>query len=818
MTLSHTVRTLLLAIIIVAASYIATAQQHRPLPSTRIKGAMEQLQSLTSVLYVAAHPDDENTRLLAWLARGKNIRTGYLSITRGDGGQNIIGPEQGAALGLIRTHELLAARNLDGAEQYFGRAVDFGFSKNSDETFRQWNARQLVADVVWIYRRFRPDVVICRFPTDSMAGHGQHSASAIIAHKAFDLSGNAGSFPEHATMGALPWKPTRLLFNSFRFGSRSTVKPNHFRLDVGQFDATIGMGYGELAGISRSIHRSQGAGTPSTPGVQPEYFETIAGSAPVRGLFDGIDTTWNRVQRPDIGMAIAQTLSAFNIHAPHLSIPALVRIRRLIATVQDTFWRQQKLQEVDNIIASCCGITADVTVPQRTALAGEQCLATVRVVARAGSPITMVSAAFPNGTSLGPVLLQHDSLVVQTHSTAIPAGTLPTQPYWLFTESVDNIFVLRHDSLAGRSVSPPLLPVPLTFDVMGEKIVLTVPLSSKRLDPLRGDVIEELRIIPPVSVEPTELVVHRAVQSGITVRVRAHVAIADAKAVVSLQTQTLKPVSGITLRASTDTLIVIPLPATGNGPITVGIEVGGTVYHHAVRTIAYDHLPTIQYLQSATVTVIDDTLRTTAQRIGFVRGAGEYTPEYLRSLGCIVTELSDEQLLRTEELLAYDAILVGIRAINTRPSMKFLMPALLSYVERGGTLVMQYNTTQDMSTSELGPFPIALGRSRTTEENATVSILNPEHPVLNAPNRITASDFEGWVQERGLYFPASWSNQYVPLLAMADTGEPNQRGSLLVAQYGAGHYIYCSLSLFRQLPAGVKGASKLLLNMLSAGR
>jgi LmbE family N-acetylglucosaminyl deacetylase len=799
-------------VVLLCASFVgAFAQPVRPAPAARIYGDLLRLRSLTSVLYVAAHPDDENTRLLAWLATGRHIRTGYLSITRGDGGQNIIGSEQGAALGLIRTYELLAARKLDGAEQFFGRAIDFGFSKNPQETFRQWDSIQLIADVVRTIREFRPDVVICRFPKDSMAGHGQHSASAILAERAMEyingtltISAADATRLEKLLQGTVEWKPTRLLFNAFRFGNRSTVREGMFKLDVGHYDPLLGMGYGELAGISRSIHRSQGAGTPSTPGVQPEYFATLWGPEPTRSLFDGIDTTWSRLGRADIGRAIDEVIASFDMLHPERSLDAILRIRGMISTITDAAWSAQKTSEVNSLLLSCMGLAAEVTTPTALALAGDSVRTTMRITARAGRTITLTSAQWPDGASVSSRPLPHDSLVTADVTTRLSERTPITQPYWL-TDPPDGALF--------RVVSPTPPPaVTMSIAIGTDTISVLVPISMKKLDPLKGDVIEALRIVPPVSVEAVTPVMMRAPGAMARVRIRAYAPINNAELVIGADAPVI--IKGISLRAMTDTLVSIPLPEFGKRH-SIALRIGNTMYDRTVQTITYDHLPTLQYTTPAVVRVIDADVKINAKRIAFITGAGEVTPEFLRGMGLTVDEIDDATILRTNDLLSYDAVLVGIRAINVRRSMQYLMPALLAYVEAGGTLIMQYNTLQDMSTKQLGPYPLPLTGKRVTEEDARVTILAPQHPLMTTPNTIDQRDFDGWVQERGLYFPDGSDSHYEALLSMHDTKEAPLRDGLLYARYGKGHYVYCSLSLFRQLPAGVPGGVRLLANMLS---
>jgi LmbE family N-acetylglucosaminyl deacetylase len=821
--------TLLTALIGVCCVVAVSAQQIRPLPSSRIYGKLQQLRSMTSVLYVAAHPDDENTRLLSWLANGRNIRTGYLSLTRGDGGQNIIGSEQGAALGLIRTQELLAARRLDGAEQFFSRALDFGFSKNPKETFQHWDSVILIADVVRVIREFRPDVVICRFPKDSMAGHGQHSASAIITEEAVRYCYGVSTLSKESkdrvdsilrsnpnVTGEELWKPKRLLFNAFRFGNRSTIKPGMFKIDVGQYDPLLGMGYGELAGISRSIHRSQGAGTPSTPGVQPEYFETLVGDAPQRSLFDGIDTTWSRIGAASIGASIDSVITKFDMLSPNRSLNKLLDIRAKINEVRDPFWNQLKIKEIDKIITSCIGLTADLSVPMPIVTNGDTARATMRFTSRAGRPVTILPISLPGGAIIDGFTTVDDSTHVADARFTVPDGTGVSQPYWLEQDPTSGLFRLSSELLLGSPVSAPVLDVPVIMSIGYETFVLSLPVSFKKLDPLKGDVIEELRTVPVVSLEPTRTVVHQVSgKATISFRIRAYGNVESASLLVQDGERTLARRDGIRLRAQTDTLVSIDVSASTTTDVRVGLRIGSVVYNKTVVIINYDHIPTLQYLQPATVRVISEPIKVAAKKVAYLSGAGETTPEFMRGLGVVVDEITEDQLLRTAELLSYDALVLGIRVVNTRKSMKYLMPSLLRYVEQGGTLVMQYNTLQDLSTTDIAPFPLTISRNRVTEEDAEVSILVPRHRLLQYPNRITTADFGGWVQERSVYNPGPYDAKYIELLEMHDTGEMPQRGTLLHARFGKGNFVYTSLSLFRQLPAGVVGAMKLMANMLS---
>lgn len=811
------------------AANTANAQQVRPAASATIYNEIAQLKNLTNVLYLAAHPDDENTRLLAYMANGQHIRTAYLSLTRGDGGQNILGTEQGAALGLIRTHELLEARKLDGAEQFFTRAVDFGFSKNYDETFRHWNKDLLTSDVVWVIRQYRPDVIICRFPPNENAGHGQHAASAILAEEAFKAAGDPSKYPAQLKQYGV-WQPKRLLFNSFRFGNRNTTSEDQFKLDVGQYSPTIGMGYGELAGISRSIHRSQGAGTPSTPGVQKEYFKLVAGDSLSTSLFDGIDITWNRVNRPDIGVFIENILKRYDYNRPENSLEDLLILRKEISNISDAYWRKQKLAEVDNIILQCTGFMAELYTAQPQAIAGADIPFTLRMVSRANIPVRIKNINWINSDTSMNMRMKFDSLYSFTRSIHIPENTPVTEPYWMIDPSTDIAhFNIPSADLLGHSQTPNKLTVPVKLEIGQEQFVVNVPLSYKKLDPIKGDVIEQLRIVPELSVAFTsEFFVQNPDGSfTLSVRIRPNKDLKNMK--LAIYNDALKDIiQPIHLRNGIDTIISFNISEAdmsyvkGDMTFSAGLVFGerSIKQYGMTRTqhiINYDHLPTLQYFTPAKAKVVKADWKITAKRIGYIEGAGDLTDDILQTLGVKVDILKESDITATR-LQQYDAIITGIRIVNTKKDFPNWMPALMNYVRNGGTLVMQYNTLQDMSTTNFSPYPITLSSQRVTEEDAKVQVLAPAHPLLNTPNKITDEDFTGWVQERGLYYPTKWDSQYTPLFRMNDKGEQPLDGATLYAPYGKGHYIYTSLAFFRQLPAGNKGAIRLLMNMLSAGK
>jgi LmbE family N-acetylglucosaminyl deacetylase len=802
------------------------AQQVRPANSATVYNQIAQLKNLTSVLYFAAHPDDENTRLLAWLVNDQHIPTAYLSLTRGDGGQNILGSEQGGALGLIRTHELLAAREMDGATQYFTRAIDFGFSKNPEETFKHWDEYLLTNDAVRVIRRFRPDVIICRFPPDSRAGHGQHSASAIIAAKAFKMAGDKLQFTDHFQYDPA-WQPKRLLWNTYRFGRSNTTSEDQFKIKVGNYSPLLGMGYGELAGISRSLHKSQGAGTPSVAGVQQEYFALVAGDTMTNSLFDGIDITWNRVGRPEIGEAIEDILKHYDFNDPAGSLPALLDLRKAIKSVKSKHWRTVKLKELDQAILNASGLMAEATTTVPQAVAGQTVPYSLRIITRSGLPVSLKASAYADEDStLLAKDMTADSLYVFDRTYSIPKEQPLTQPYWMINPPLNDLFSVPNDTLIGMPETPNTLTVMVRLRIGDQNFKVPVPLSYKKLDPLKGDVVEQLRIVPPITIEPYAYLLLTQPDGSVRSSVRVHAYGDVNNATLSFFGNNKKILSlpSFSLKANSDTIIPFAITSAQAAKLdneyvlTMEIADGSKTYDKTLHLIQYEHLPTLQYFSTAAAKVIRNDWKVTAKKIGFIEGAGDYTVTLLRLAGLQVDILKDAELSDPAKLKGYDAIVTGVRAVNVEKRMSYWLPSLLQYVKNGGTLVMQYNNLQTLSTTNIGPYPFTLTSKRVTEEDAPVTILAPQARILNYPNKIKESDFQGWVQERGLYFADPWDTHYQTIFSMHDTGEQPLEGSTLYTDYGKGHYIYTSLSFFRQLPAGNKGAIRLFMNMLSAGK
>ena len=804
-----------------------SAQQVRPSKSSEIYRELKTLKHLPKVLYLAAHPDDENTGLLSWLINEQNVETGYLSLTRGDGGQNLLGTEQGAALGLIRTHELLEARKLDGAQQFFTRAIDFGFSKNTDDTFKQWDADSITADVVWVIRKFRPDVIICRFPPTAAAGHGQHAASAVVAEKAFKLAGDKNAFPNQLKYVNV-WQPKRLVWNTFRFGSVNTTAENQLKANVGQYDAQLGMGYGELAGLSRSLHKSQGAGTQSVAGLRTEYFVPVLGDVAKTSLFERIPMNWSEKGINDLDELIDITLLSFDYNHPDKSLHGLLMLRKKIAELPDPNLRRDKLAAIDHIILSCTGFMGEVVTSQSEAIAGNSYNFRLNVIARSATPVVLEQVNWINQTDNLNRRVSGDSLLTIERKIQIPVGAGLTEPYWLEKPAKNAAtFSVSNDTLIGLAENESALNVTLALKIGIERFTIKLPLSFKKLDPVKGDVVEQLRIVPALDLSFAEPVYFAKEKEGLTVtlRLKANQLINYGSVTFKIGNTPIKTFTGINLQDNTVTIKDFLIPAedlskikTTQNKLEAVFSAEKNNFNSGQVLIQYPHLPSLQYFVPAATWLLKGDVKVLAKKVGYIQGAGDLIPAFLRQAGLQVDVLTEADILNPAKLATYDAVITGVRVINTEKRIKNWQPALKTYVENGGTIVMQYNTTQDMALQDFGIYPFSISGKRVTEENAAVKFLIPNHKLLNYPNKITAADFNGWVQERGAYFPDKWDDKYEALFEMNDTGEEPLKGSTLYAKYGKGNFIYSPLAFFRQLPAGNVGAARLFFNFISAGK
>lgn len=790
------------------------AQNMQQLNAAEIKQGLQALNVSGSVLYIAAHPDDENTRLLAYLAKEKKVRTGYLSLTRGDGGQNLIGNEQAELLGLIRTQELLAARRTDGAEQFFTRANDFGFSKNSDESFEIWGKDKILADVVWVIRKFQPDVIITRFPEDSRAGHGHHAGSAILAHEAFAAAADPKKFPEQLAF-VKPWQAKRILWNTFNFGGNNTTSDDQLKINVGEYNALLGKSYGEIAAESRSNHRSQGFGSSRQRGSGLEFFTPVAGDAAQKDIFEGIDFTLNR----NPGSAGVQQLlneisSTYDVADPSKSVGKLLKLKALVKG------KPFKHALLDDLILACAGIWLESAAGNSSYALGDDVNVRVQGIARVKEgfalPISVTESI--SGASFE---LKPNQFVSQDKKVS-SANARITQPYWLEKEHGIGSYVVDSLSKIGLAENPIGLSGLFKVKIGDELIEKHLPVVYKYTDQVRGEIYQPLVIAPPV----TATLVDRSFIFNGNESKKITLILKSFKDNASGALEPKVPGGWKVVPAKIDFTIsrkgeeqradftVTPAGSVSEGVFSTKVVVDGKNYQQGLHIINYEHIPLQTLFPSAQAKVSRADLKFAGKRIGYLAGAGDLVEESLKQIGYTVDDLTVNQIINGD-LSGYDAIVTGVRLYNVSDQMPGLQPKLMKYVEDGGTLLVQYNVNSPLRIENLGPYPFSLSRDRVTEEDAKVSLLAPEHAALNYPNKITDKDFEGWVQERGLYFVTSMDQKYTPLLSMNDKGESAKNGSLIVAEYGKGRYVYTGISFFRQLPAGVPGAYRLFVNLLS---
>ncbi|MFD2720321.1 PIG-L family deacetylase [Hymenobacter monticola] len=873
----------------------ALAQTPKTYTSSEILLGLKKLNVLGSVMYLAAHPDDENTRLIAYLANERLLETSYLSCTRGDGGQNLIGPELREGLGVIRTQELLAARRLDGGRQFFTRANDFGFSKTSDETFRIWDKEQVLADMVWVIRQRRPDVLITRFPPDARAGHGHHQASAILAAEAFDAAGDPKRFPEQLQY-VQAWQPKRLLWNTGSF----FVKPGenmdgYLKLDAGGYNPLLGQSYGEIAARSRSNHRSQGFGSAAQRGEALEYFQPVKGDKATKDLFEGVDQTWNRVPGgAAVGKLIEEVIRKYDPSNPSASVAGLLKVREAVEKMVSssynsqatrdsnaTFWALEKEAEVQTLIQAASGIYVDAVADVPTAVAGQKLIINLEVANRATAPLKInsissfglvsIDTAFekPIVVDAGKALrmplhgtvstfLSSDGFAKGAKKRDIKEKQYPafSQPYWLLEKGSVGMYAIPNQYVVGRTtLYPPLSAIsssgsggmqnvvtpgqhlignaengPIAsiavFTSAGNASILGSAIQYKHTDPVLGELYQPLAVVPPVLVNlpPARSYVFADAQpKTVPVTLRAGRAGVSGRLALALPAGwKCEPATADFALAAKDEELTVnfqvqPLAgaAPGRAELRATATVAGQAYARGIQKIEYPHIPTQFLFPEAVAPLVKLDLKRRGQNVAYLMGAGDEVPDALRQIGYNVTLLKPEEL-NAANLKKYDALVLGVRAYNTVDRLKTQQPEILKYIEQGGNVVVQYVVNRGTVMPEIGPYPMSLSTDRVTVEDAPVTL--KKHQLLAAPNKITEQDFRGWVQEQGLYYPSKWDPKYQTVISSSDPGEAPKESAILVTDYGKGHYIYTGLSLFRELPAGVPGAYRLITNMISYGK
>lgn len=790
--------------------------------SAEILRDLRKLSVVGSALYVAAHPDDENTRLLASLANETLVRTAYLSLTRGEGGQNLIGAELGPSLGMLRTQELLAARRIDGAEQFFTRARDFGYSKSVDETLSIWGKDQVLADAVWVIRTLKPDVIITRFAPEAGDTHGHHTASARIALEAFAAAADPRFHAEQLAFTSV-WQAKRIVWNT---GSRAVSdSAKTFMSNSGAYDPLLGLSYGELAAQSRSMHKSQGFGAASTHGPTPEQFVVLAGS-PGTSLFDGVDLSWRRAPGAEqFAGLIEKALREYQVDLPAASVPTLLLALDALRALPENPWRAPKLRELTSIIVDCAGLFVEATATDFTTVPGAALEVTTTALNRSSVPlwlksISLVGAApVQVGAHLAPGVPN-----TQKQSIIVPLHAEHSNPLWLEKPPSVGLWALGDWRQASAPQAAAALQAEFELTSGPHTFTVTRALTHRWVDPIVGERWRSVEIVPPLVVKPDATVLMFDGPNAKTLHVTV-TAMADVESAI---VEVLGPQSNLgtsaplTLEKGAEAELsfsIQPDAVKENAAVLrVVAKIKDEVFDRSLLRVDYPHISIQTALPRAEVRLVKMKLVKGATRLGYFAGAGDDVPEALRQVGYDVTMLN-EQALRSSGLGRFDAIVIGIRAYNVNPAMPTLYPSLMRYVKNGGTLVVQYNTKNWLSRmpAQIGPYPFEVSQARVTDEAAQVVFELPKHHVLTAPNVLGPADFEGWVQERGLYFASTWHSRYQTPLSMHDPGEPAQYGGLLVARHGKGTFVYTGLSFFRQLPAGVPGAFRLFANLLAHG-
>lgn len=804
----------------------AIAQQRT---SAQLGEDLQKLRVLGSVLHVAAHPDDESTHMLTWFAQQQHWETNYFACTRGDGGQNLIGDEQGVPLGLIRTQELVAARRIDGANQYFSRAFDFGFSKSTDEALAFWDKQLILSDLVWVIRKTRPDIIFTRFPPDARAGHGHHSASAALAIEAYKAAADPKMFPEQLKQGVDVWQAKRLLWNTFRFpGStgNSTISDSQFKVNIGDYLPFLGQSTGELAAFSRSQHKSQGFGFAVDRGRSTEYFATLGGEAPTEFLWDGVDASWNRVN-PTIDALISPIIKAYNPAKPYESISALISLKKSIQALPNSPWIQKKINEINAWVVNAAGIYLGATTSQGIVAIGEKLPIKTEFIVRSPIKVENVQISFAGIDSI-------------FHGTAEPYKKYPfsriitasapiTQPYWIQEAKATGHFNVSDQQKIGQAKVDPAYTAKATFMIQGEVFTLEKPVQELIIDPVKGEILQPIAVTPKTVFSLSSNVVLLPKGSKETKTTNLSITALAA----------LKP-GKIEVKSGASVLANIPLkdgmkagekrewPISFNeasvpvGKLSSSIQLhitSGTenwVDSLTLQTIEYPHIPTQRYFTPVNLSLLHIDFAKKGHRLGYIKGAGDKVPEALKQMGYEVDFLAEKDLTAAN-LQKYDVVLTGVRAYNTNDYWENVYPEIMKYIENGGNYVVQYNTASFLGPmkSSMSPYPLLVSRNRITKEEAKPDFLLPVHPLLNSPNKISEFDFADWIQERSIYTAETTDPHFEFPLGFSDPGEAENKGNIAVTKYGKGQFIYTGLVFFRELPAGVPGAYRLLANLLA---
>lgn len=804
----------------------ALAQQRT---SAQLGEDLQKLRVLGSVLHVAAHPDDESTHMLTWFAQQQHWETNYFACTRGDGGQNLIGDEQGVPLGLIRTQELLAARRIDGANQYFSRAFDFGFSKSTDEALAFWDKQLILADLVWVIRKTRPDIIFTRFPPDARAGHGHHSASAALAIEAYKAAADPKMFPEQLKQGVDVWQAKRLLWNTFRFpGStgNSTISDSQFKVNIGDYLPFLGQSTGELAAFSRSQHKSQGFGFAVDRGRSTEYFATLGGDAPKEFLWDGIDASWNRVN-PTIDALIVPIIKAYNPAKPYESISVLISLKKSIQALPSSPWTQKKINEINAWIVNAAGIYLGATSSKGIVAVGEKLPIKTEFIVRAPIRVENVKITFAGIDST--IKGNLEPYKKYPFNRIITASAPITQPYWIQETKATGHFNVSDQQKIGQAKVDPAYTAKATFMIEGEEFSLEKPVQELIIDPVKGEILQPIAVTPKTVFSLSSNVVLLPKGSKATkttnLSITALAALKPGKIEVKSGASVLANIElkdGMKAGEKREWPISFTEASVPLGKLSSNIQLhitSGTdkwVDSLNLQTIEYPHIPTQRYFTPVNLSLLHIDFAKKGNRLGYIKGAGDKVPEALKQMGYEVDFLAEKDLTAAN-LQKYDVVLTGVRAYNTNDYWENAYPEIMKYIENGGNYVVQYNTASFLGPmkSSMSPYPLLVSRNRITKEEAKPEFLLPTHPLLNSPNKISETDFTDWIQERSIYTAETSDPHFEFPLGFSDPGESQNKGNIAVTKYGKGQFIYTGLVFFRELPAGVPGAYRLLANLLA---
>ncbi len=820
----------ILSLLLCSFFYVQFSFSQNTTPSaSELRLDLKKLNTLGSVLYVAAHPDDENTRMISYFANEECMRTAYLSLTRGDGGQNLIGPEKAEKMGLIRTQELLEARKIDGGIQFFSRANDFGYSKHPDETLKVWGKDEVLSDVVWVIRKFKPDVIITRFsPNSAGQTHGHHTSSAMLALEAFSLSGDKNVYPEQLEF-VDTWQADKIFWNTswWFYGTKDFDKTGLTLVDVGEYNALLGKNYGEIAGAGRSMHKSQGFGASESKGSIEEYLDPLDEKEAPKNALDRIATDWSRIKGGDkVQEHIELAINQFDSEDPSSIVKHLINARAALEKTKDDFWKGIKRDQIDDLILDCMGFSIEALCSDYIYAPGDSLTFTLEAINRSNADllienIELIDNGYTENLNLK---LKYNQLVEKELKLKIPEKAEISNPYWLKEDHEYGLYNVKDQNLIGLPESPPNMQLRVKIKIGDTEIEKAIPFYYRWVDRVRGELYRDLVIAPPVTVNFLEktLIFNEGTTKNLKVALKT--SSNNVKGKVSFEVP-----KGWILNPE---MIEIDIPEKGttkiidleissgknseNGNIRAIAEVGGKSYVHSFEEIDYDHIKNITFFPKAEMPLVSIDIKKKGNLIGYIKGAGDDVPEALIQMGYQIEYLDENSIIQSD-LNRYDAILLGVRAFNTQDWLYDAHEVLMSYVFKGGNMILQYNTNRGLDFEKMGPYKFELGRDRVTVEEAEIVIKVQDHPILNSPNKITNTDFENWVQERGLYFASAWDENYQAPFESMDPGENPSSGMLITAKYGEGYFTYTGISFFRQLPAGVPGAYRLFANLISLG-